>query len=159
MTRFEATNHSVAAVAAERARIWEVLSDPDLLAQLTPLVRRIEADGDTWVWHMAGIEVLGIEVAPVFTEDMDLTPQERIDFAHDPPAGARERGGADGHYLLSDDETAEDPATRLEIRIAIHVDLPLPKLSRTAVEMVMEQSMARTGAAFARNLLRHLGIR
>lgn len=159
MTRFEATNHSVAVVAAERARIWDVLSDPDLLARLTPLVRRIQDDGNTWVWHMAGIEVLGIEVAPVFTEAMDFAPQERIDFAHAPPAGARERGGADGHYLLSDAESADEPATRLEIRITIHVDLPLPQLSRTAVEKVMEQSMARTGEAFARNLLRHLGIR
>jgi hypothetical protein len=38
------------------------------------------------------------------------------------------------------------------------VDLPLPKLSRRAVERVMAESMQRAGDRFAENLYRHLDI-
>ncbi len=154
MARFSSTNHSTAVVAAERSRIWDVLSDPDMLARLTPLVRSIVADGDTWVWHLAGIAGLGLEVAPSFTEAMVFTPIERITYNHAPPAGTRERAGAAGWYELSDAPTG----THLEIEITIHVDLPLPRMSAPAVERIMAESMTRAGDAFARNLLDHLGI-
>ena len=153
MARFSSTNHSAAVVAAERSQVWEVLSDPKLLAELTPLVRTIEADGDTWVWHLAGIHGLGMEVAPVFTESMVFTPMERITYSHAPPPGTRERAGAAGWYELADTPTG----THLEIQITIHVDLPLPRISAPAVERIMAESMTRAGDAFARNLLSHLG--
>lgn len=154
MTRFEATNNSVAGVACDRERIWEVLSNPRLLAHLTPLVREIIPDGDRWLWQLAGITGLGLEVVPAFTEQMEFTPMERIEFRHDPSPGRRERAGADGHYTLHDTPNG----TRLEIAITIHVDLPLPGMSRPAVTRIMEESMSRTGDVFSRNLLNHLGI-
>jgi carbon monoxide dehydrogenase subunit G len=154
VTRFEATNESAEVVRADRSEIWDALTDPQLLTELTPLLRRIDADGERWVWHMMGISALGVEVAPSFTETMDFTPEQRIDFAHTPD-GRHERAGADGVYLLSD----VDVGTRLEISITIHVELPLPRVSRAAVQGVMEQSMQRTGDRFARNLLDHLGVR
>lgn len=154
MTCFEATNVSREVVAADRSDIWAALTDAELLTELTPLLRRIDTHGDRWVWHMMGISALGVEVAPSFTESMDFTPQQRIDFAHTPPADQTERAGADGVYLLSD----HDAGTRLEIEITIHVDLPLPRASRPAVERVMAQSMERTGDRFGRNLMAHLGV-
>lgn len=153
MQRFEATNHSTAVVEASRDRIWGVLTNPQLLAHLTPLVREIIADGDRWLWQLAGITGLGLEVVPAFTEQMEFAPRERIDFRHAPPMGRRERAGATGWYVLSD----HPRGTRLEIEITIHVDLPLPRLSRGPVQRIMEESMARTGDVFARNLLAHLG--
>lgn len=155
MTTFTANNTSTAVVRAPRGDIWAILTDPDKLAELTPLVRAIEADGNTWVWSLAGIKGLGMEVAPTFTETMDFTPQERIDYAHTPPTGTNEWAGADGWYLLEDHPTG----TTVSISITLHVDLPLPRLSTRAVEGVMNQAMIRTGDAFARNLDRELGIR
>lgn len=155
MTRFEATNHSTDVVPAPRQDIWDALTDPATLTDLTPLLRRIDTDGDRWVWHMFGISALGVEIAPSFTETMEFSPAERIDFSHTPPAGQHERAGADGRYLLSDTEAG----THLDIRLTIHVELPLPAMSRGAVRRVMEQSMRTTGDRFAHNLLTHLGVR
>lgn len=154
MARFSSTNHSTAVVATERERVWAVLTDPDLLAELTPLVRTIDADGDTWVWHLAGIHGLGMEVAPVFTETMVFEPMTQITYSHTPPPGRRERAGAAGWYQLDDAPTG----THLEIEITIHVELPLPRMSAPAVERIMSESMTRAGDAFARNLLAHLGL-
>lgn len=154
MPRFSSTNHSAAVVAAPRTEVWEVLTDPHLLAKLTPLVRNIKADGDTWVWHMAGISGLGLEVAPVFTEAMVFTPLDHITYSHSPRPGRHERAGATGWYDLKDAPTG----TQLEIEITIHVELPLPRMSAPAVERIMSESMSRAGDAFARNLLTHLGI-
>lgn len=155
MTTFTANNTSTAVVRAPRGEIWAILTDPDKLAELTPLVRSIDADGDTWVWSLAGIKGLGMEVAPTFTEQMDFTPEERIDYAHTPPQGSNEWAGADGWYRLEDHPTG----TTVSISITLHVDLPLPRLSTRAVEGVMNQAMVRTGDAFARNLDRELGVR
>ena len=154
MTRFEASDHSSMVVRAPRDEIWRVLTDPELLADLTPLLARIDAHGATWTWHMAGISALGVEVAPSFTETMEFVEGERIDFAHTPPAGSRERSGADGVYRLGD----ADDGTEVAVDITIHVDLPLPALSRSTVERVMTQTMRRTGDRFHTNLLDHLGV-
>lgn len=154
MTTFSANNTSSAVVRAPRDRIWAILTDPDLLADLTPLVRTIVADGDTWVWSLAGIKGLGMDVAPSFTEQMTFTPEERIDYAHTPPPGSKEWAGADGWYQLEDHPTG----TTVSISITLHVDLPLPRLSTRAVEGVMTQAMIRTGDAFARNLNQELGV-
>ncbi len=155
MTRFESRNLSEADVPAPPSALWEVLSSPDLLARFTPLIREIRADGDLWCWQLSGISALGVEVAPSFSERMTLVDQERIDFRHDPPSGASERAGADGTYTLA---PLDGEAARLFIDITIWVDLPLPKVSRRAVEKVMAESMERTGDRFAANLYRHLEI-
>lgn len=155
MTTFTANNTSTAVVLAPREQIWDILTDPDTLAKLTPLVRTIDPDGDRWFWSLAGIKGLGMEVAPSFTETMAFTPKERIDYTHTPPPGAREWAGADGWYVLDDHPSG----TTVSISITLHVDLPLPKLSARAVEGVMSQAMVRTGDAFARNLDRELGVR
>ncbi|WCO65444.1 SRPBCC family protein [Iamia majanohamensis] len=155
MSRFESRNVSEADVPASPAEIWAVLSDPDLLARFTPLIKAISTDGDLWCWQLSGISALGVSVAPSFSERMHLVDEERIDFRHDPPAGASERAGADGTYTLTD---LGDGVTRLFIDITIWVDLPLPRLSRRAVERVMDESMERTGDRFAANLYRHLDI-
>ena len=154
MTRFEANDRSRMVVRAPRDEIWRVLTDPALLADLTPLLARIDADGACWTWHMAGISALGVEVAPSFTERMEFVEGQRIDFAHTPPAGSRERSGADGVYLLDD----ADEGTEVAVDITIHVDLPLPAMSRSTVERVMRQTMHRTGDRFHDNLLDHLGV-
>ncbi len=155
MTRFESRTVSEADVPASPSAIWALLSDPELLARFTPLIRTIHADGDLWCWQLTGVSALGVEVAPSFSERMSLVDEERIDFRHDPPDGASERAGADGTYTLTD---LGEGRTRLFIDIAIWVDLPLPRLSRRAVERVMTESMERTGDRFAANLYRHLDI-
>lgn len=155
MARFSSTTDSVAVVAADRGDIWSALTDPQLLPRLTPLLQRIEAQGDLWRWHLLRIPVLGVVVSPSFTERMVFSPKERIDYRHEPPHGAAEQAGADGWYRLEDAEGG----TRLAISLTLHVDLPLPGAARPAVGRVMQATMKRTGDRFAANLERHLGVR
>jgi carbon monoxide dehydrogenase subunit G len=155
VTRFQNRNRSEADLPVERQRIWEVLTDPGCLASLTPLIRDITADGDTWCWQLSGISALGVSMAPSFTERMVFTPVERIEYHHAPPAGTTEKAGAEGVYTLSE---LDGDRTRLFIDLTMWVDLPLPKLSRRAVERVMAESMQRAGDRFAENLYRHLDI-
>ena len=136
-------------------RVWAALTDPDLLARLTPLLRSIDADGDVWTWHMVRIAALGVSITPSFTERMVFTGQERIEYSHEPPAGAKERAGAEGWYQLSD----APGGTRLAISLSLCVDLPLPRAASRPVQGVMTSTMKRTGDRFSKNLLDHLGAR
>jgi len=155
VARFRSRNRSRGDVPVSRERVWEVLTDPEALTELTPLLAGITTDGDRWCWQLVGIRALGVEVAPSFTEQMTFAAPSRIEFRHDPPPGSSERAGADGVYELT--ELAPD-RTHLSIDLTIHVDLPLPALSRRAVEKVMDATMARTGDAFAERLARRLGV-
>jgi carbon monoxide dehydrogenase subunit G len=155
MTRFSATNESDAVVAADRSAIWAALTDPELLPKLTPLLRRIDADGDLWRWHLVRLSVLGVGVATTFTERMRYQDEHRIDYVHEPPTGVTERTGANGTYELTDTEGG----THLRIKLTLHVDLPLSRLATPAVVGTMKAALARTGDRFATNLLNHLGVR
>ncbi len=154
MTRFSATNESEAVVAADRSAIWAVLTDPVLLPKLTPLLSRIETDGDLWRWHMVRLSVLGVGVNPVFTERMTFDVEKRIDYTHEPPRGTSERAGAEGSYVLSEAEGG----THLAIGLTLDVDLPLSRLASPAVSLVMKETLLRMGQRFSVNLLRHLGV-
>ena len=153
--RFTSRDRSRAIVPAPRQDIWPLLRSPEDLADMTPLVASIAVDGDRWCWQLSGISALGVEVAPAFSERMTFDEPSCIRFEHDPPAGATERAGADGTYRLVD---RGDGRTELAIDITIHVLLPLPRLSRGAVERVMASTMQRTGEAFAERLYRRLGV-
>ena len=153
--RFSATTVSEAVVAAPREDIWAAITDPTVLPKLTPLLRHIEADGDLWRWDLSRINVLGIVVDPSFTERMSFVPNERIEYTHEPPAGAHEWASAEGWYQLSDHAAG----THLAISITLSVELPLARLAAPAVETVIRTSMAVTGSRFASNLDQHLGIR
>lgn len=154
MSTFSATNRSEAVVAADKHAIWVVLTDPELLRKLTPLLRRIDADGDLWRWHLIRIAALGVSISPAFTERMHFDENRRIEFTHEPPAGVTERTRAEGWYEL----TEVAGGTRLTISITLDVDLPLPRIAAPAVTRVMRTTMERTGHRFSANLLRHLGV-
>lgn len=155
MNRFETRNRSHGDVPAPRSEIWDILRSPDTLAELTPLLDGISVSGDLWCWKMSGISALGVEIAPSFTECMMFEPESTIRFRHQPPEGSRERAGANGIYTL---ESIDDGNTHLEIDITLHVELPLPRASRRAVERIMFSTMAKTGDVFAERLYRQLGI-
>jgi carbon monoxide dehydrogenase subunit G len=152
MTRFSAETEAEAVVTASRAEIWAALTDPALVAELTPFVRRITAEGDHWHWELSGLKVLGVGIAPAFTELMVLDEPERIDFRHDPPAGEKERSGVEGWYAL----TEVDGGTRLATALEITLDLPLPRASSRAVKAAMSGVIEQMGERFSTNLLAHL---
>lgn len=154
MTWFTAERESTAVVAADRAAIWAILTDPDSLARLTPLLERIEADGEHWVWHLESIDVLSESLKPNFTEKMTFDEGSRIEFTHDPPEGRHERAGVEGRYVLAD----VDGGTELKIRLKISVDLPLPKLTSPAVTTAMKAVIASMGNGFAKRLDAELGV-
>ncbi len=151
MTRFTARDRSTEVVQADQGALWKALTDPDLLPRLTPYLHSIDADGDRWRWNMARIPVLGVSVAPSFTERMTFDEPRRIEFKHDPES-AQEKAGVEGTYELEE----VDGGTRLAIDIDICVDLPLPGVARGAVERAMRGVIAAMGRRFASNLLRHL---
>ena len=154
MTRFSAATQAQAVVAASREVIWSALTDPDLVAELTPFVRRITAHGPHWRWEMSGLTVLGVGVAPVFTERMVCDEPHRIDFRHDPPPDRRERSAVDGWYQLDEVEGG----TRLTTALEITLDLPLPRASGRAVRAAMGGVIDQMGARFSHHLLAHLGV-
>ena len=135
--------------------IWQLITDPGALADLTPLVRSIEATGSQWEWALNGIEALGLKVEAVFTERMEFIDQRQIIFTHDPPIGSRERAGVEGVYDLTSNGRK---ATDLQVDLTLLVDLPLPGLSRHAVERVLLSTMRATGQRFASNLYEQLGL-
>lgn len=153
MPRFSADTRAEAVVAAPRADIWAALTDPALVADLTPFVRRITEDGEHWRWEMSGLSVLGVGISPAFTERMRYDEPHRIEFRHDPPAGATERSAVEGWYAL--DEV--DRGTRLVTALEITLDLPLPRASGRAVRGTMRKMIDEMGDRFSRNLLDHLG--
>lgn len=154
MTWFSASTTSVARVSASREEVWAVLTDPALLARLTPFLSHIErVDEGRWRWEMTSIPVVGMQVVPAFTERMGFTEPSRIDFVHEPPAGAKERAAASGHYDL----TEIDGGTLLAIELSVLVDLPVTRLAGPAVTMTMKGVLTTMGNRFSANLLQHLG--
>lgn len=152
MARFSATSENEAVVSADRTAVWSLLTDPETLVELTPLLTDITTDGDLWRWQLVHIPVLGVSVAPSFTERMSFDPERRIDFDHAPPQGRTERASAKGCYVLRD----ADDGTHLAVSLEIWVDLPLPKLAGRSVNAVMSRVMKRMGDRFSANLLRRL---
>lgn len=152
MTWFSASRSISAVVTADREQVWAVLSDPAAVADLTPLVRRIDVDGDHWTWSMEEVPGVGISLAPSFTVLLETDEPRRIAFTHDPPEGRRERAGVDGTYLL--DEHAR--GTELEMELVVRVELPLSRLAKPAVTKAMDGVLAGMGRGFSRGLLERL---
>ena len=96
--------------------------------------------------------MLSATITPTFTEEMTFEKPTHIGFAHD-SAKTDEHTGVEGNYELSPDGAG----TRVAIDLEIWCDLPLPRLSRFAVETVMHGVVAAMGRRFAANMLRHLG--
>lgn len=154
MNRFRTSTESQAVIPVSRERIWEVLVDPELLTRFTPFLAHIEVDGDHWHWEMSKLPVLGISVAPAFTERMTFDELRRIDYVHEPPPGTTEHTGVNGWYDMKD----ADGGTHLAISVGIEVELPLARLAAPAVQAAMKGVVLTMGHQFSANLRRHLGL-
>lgn len=152
MTRFSAQNQSAATLKSSRGKIWDVLTDPVLLPELTPYLHNIEVDGDRWTWNVAKVPLLGKSIGTCFTEVMTFEEPRRIGFKHDPER-SEEHSAVEGEYILEEAGTG----TRVSIELHVSVDLPFSRVMRPAVEGGMRAVMALMGRRFAHNLLRHLG--
>ena len=153
MTDFTATVVSEADVKATPAQVWAILSDPQALVRLTPLLQKIEPAGELWIWQMREVKALGAALTPKFTEKMRFEENKLINFSHAPVAGERERIGAEGIYELAEIKDG----VHLSISLSVSADLPLPKAAGPAVRRVMKQTMSMMGDRFAANLLKELG--
>lgn len=153
MATFSATKVSEATVAHPRDLVWDVLTDPEAIARLTPMVASITAADDLWHWQLVKIPVLGQSFELGFTEVMTQDPKERITFRHAPAARQQgegtERAGTDGQYDLSDAGKGE---THLRIELTVTVDLPFPRLAKPAVQTTMQGVLAAMGSGFGRSI-------
>jgi carbon monoxide dehydrogenase subunit G len=152
MAWFTAQHTTSGVVPSPRAAVWSVLTDPDLVARLTPFVHAITSDGDLWRWEMTSLPVLGTSITPAFTERMTFRDLERIDFTHDPVHGADERTGVEGSYTLSD----TDDGTHLAIVLEVRTQLPMPRAAAPAVRAAMRTVMGTMGVGFEHGFRRHL---
>lgn len=155
MTWFVVSDESEAIVNASREDVWAILTDPEALVRMTPLVRGIDVDGDHWIWKIGSISALGQKLEPHFTEKMTFTEKERIEFRHDPPQGKNEPAGVDGSYELAD----ADGGTKLAINFTVGVRLPLPNAAARPVRGVVEGVLSRMGNGFAEALEKELAQR
>src|SRR5690349_18226474 len=128
MTRFNARNRSTADLKSSRVEIWKALTDPELLPELTPYLKRIDVDGDRWTWQLAKIPLMGKTIGSTFTEVMTFEEPERIVFAHD-DSRTEETTWVEGAYDLAEHGTG----TRVSIDLSVTSELPFPRLSRPAV--------------------------
>ncbi|MBM6401630.1 SRPBCC family protein [Phycicoccus sonneratiae] len=156
MASFSTATRSAATVTAHPDEVWATLTDPDLIAHLTPFLHRVTERGEHWVWEMTRVPVLGRSFSFTFTERMAFDEPDRIGFTHDPAAGTgHESAGVEGWYAL-----APHPAgTHLETSMAITVELPFPAVTRPAVTAAMKGVVTLMGQRFSQNLLHHLGAR
>lgn len=154
MTRFTASKQSAATISSPREEVWAALTDTELLPRLTPYLHRIEEAGDTWTWHVVKVPLLGRSIGSTFVEQMSFEEPHRIGYRPHPDAGEQQTEATGEYHLESRGER-----TRLSIDIEVGVVLPFPRLARPAVEAGMTTVMTAMGAAFSRNLLRHLGER
>lgn len=99
--------------------------------------------------------MLGSSLSPSFTVQMVFVEHERIDFTPDPPQGVDERAAVTGWYVLSDPPTGTS-GTALATSLEIALELPLPKMSRPAVESAMRRVVDGMGTQFSKNLLKEL---
>ena len=155
MATFSATKTSEATVDHPRDLVWAVLTDPDAVARLTPMVASITPTGDRWRWQLTHIPVLGTSFDPAFTEEMSYEEPRRITFRHAPEG--EERAGTDGRYDLGEAEGGD--ATHLRIELKVTVDLPFPGLARPAVQAAMHGVLTAMGAGFARAMDKELRTR
>ena len=152
MTHFSAHNSSSATLKSPREKVWQALTDPELLPELTPYLHRIDVEGDRWTWHVAKVPLLGRSIGTTFTEVMTFEEPRRIVYKHDPER-VDEHSAVEGEYILEE----AGQGTRVSIDIDVTVDLPFGRVTRPAVEAGMRAVMALMGRRFAHNLLRHLG--
>lgn len=151
MTRFAQRVISTDRIRVQPEAVHEVMTDPALLARFTPLIDHIDVHGDRWRWQLAGINAMGISIAPALRTLMDIDTR-RIRFRPDPTAS--EMATATGELSVAHDGSDH---TKLAIDLLATVDLPLPSLAGGAVRKVMFQMIKAGGSRFADNLLRHLG--
>lgn len=155
MATFTTGTVSQATVSASPDEVWSALSRPHLIAEFTPFLKHVTAQGqEHWVWELSRIPVLGKSFSFVFTERMTFDEPHRIEFTHDPDAGiGRETAGVEGWYALS----PVPGGTHLETSMDISVDLPFPGVTRPAVSAAMKAVVGLMGQRFSSNLLHHLG--
>ncbi|WP_157965462.1 hypothetical protein [Euzebya rosea] len=135
----------------EHDRVFDVLADPDCLATLTPLVARIDTNGDRWTWQLVEVSALGVTATARFTTLMDIGT-DAIRFR--PAPDVDERASATGHLEVTPEA---DGRTRVAIDLTATVELPLPRMMSRPVTAVMFATMRGGGSRFADNLLDHLG--
>jgi len=154
MASFTTGTVSEATVTAHPEEVWSALSEPTLIAQLTPFLKKVSPHGDEhWVWELTRIPVLGKSFSFTFTERMSFDEPHRIEFVHDPSAGTdHELAGVEGWYAL----TRHPKGTHLQTSMDITVELPFPALTRPAVTAAMKGVVALMGQRFSSNLLHHL---
>ena len=121
-----------------------MLTDPALVARLTPFLHTVRAEGEHWVWQMTKVPVLGKSFSFTFRERMDFDPSRTASTSPTTRAPGADEARRRRRLVRARDAPE---GTRLETSMEITVDLPFPGVVRPAVETAMKGVVARDGPA------------
>ena len=123
-------------VPAPREAVWEQVADVDGLTRMMESVQAWERLAeDRYRWRLRTYSALGYHVTPEIDLKILWHPQHRVVFA--PAGSSAEHARADGSLMLAED----GPATHVEIRAAIEVDLSIPRLLGTPATAVLSHEV------------------
>lgn len=153
MNRFTTSIVKTATIDAACEEIWEVVSDPVAIADITPFLHHIDDLGDgRWQWHLTGVPYPGGSFGATFTERMALIEPERIVF--EPEPSGRELAAVRGQYALTPVRVG---VTELHIDLEVSALLPAPRILGHVVVAAMDAVLAHMGDRFATQLMDRLG--
>lgn len=152
MTAVDADVRRCATLPADRDRVWEELADVSRLDRLMPHVARYERHDHGWHWVLEGRRILGHRIQPRFTVAYELSPPERLTFAHVRGDGSDTADSSGGFTLR-----AVDGGTEVTVELAVRVDVDLPALLRGPVRQVLRDEIAAMADGFLGNLRSAVG--
>ena len=153
MATFSTSNRSAATVTADVEAVWDVLTDPALVARLTPFLQRVRRGGRALgLAADEGARCSARASRSRSASGWTSTPH-RIDFTHDPAPGADEAAGVVGWYALALVRMGRTSRRRWRSPSTS----PSPVSSGPPSITAMKGVVALMGQRFSHNLLSHLG--
>lgn len=147
MTGVEAQIRRTAVLDAERPRVWERLSDVSRLDRLMPDVDAYDEVEHGWRWQLEARRVIGYRIQPRFTVTYDLSPPERLAFAH--VSGERgDTAGSDGAFTLR----PVGDGTEVAFELSVRIDVDVPSFLRGPVRQILRDEVREMVDGFLANL-------
>lgn len=147
MARLEASVERESTIDAQRADVWDVVSDVSRLDELMPDVEDYQHTDGGWRWRLKGRRVVGMEVRPAFTVTYELSEPETLVFAH---ADTSSNGtDADGRLVLREEGGS---ATHATLRFSLALDTPIPSLLQGRARAILVSEIQRLADGFLANL-------
>jgi carbon monoxide dehydrogenase subunit G len=146
VSRIEAEYQGSTTVGRQQETVWEVVSDIERHGEYMPDVKKFERTEDGWRWVFEPTRRLGFRFQPKFTVAYEEEPPDRLEFRKVPRDG--DSADADGRIELEE----VDDGTRIEVRLDLSLDLPVPSMLRGRARSMLDDELDRLGSGLLQNL-------